>query len=105
MIALGKLVSAIKKQIAIIVAEVVAKSFLDHIYYEGESNRTNGQNYLSANARTRSIAKAATSSVNKCCFSESDKTTINFEEVSLEVIDRLKPSFAQNQNAGPSTST
>ena len=104
-IALGKIVSAIKKQIAVIVAEVVTKSFLDHIYYEGESKRTNGQNYLSANARTRSIAKAAANSVNKCCFSESDNSTIHFEEVSLEVIERLKPSFAQNHNAGPSTST
>ena len=99
----SKALSSIKKQIAIIVAEVVAKSFLDHIYYERECKKTNGQTYLSANARTSAIAKTATNSVNKCSFFPQDETSITSEEVSQEVNERLKSSFTQNLNGSPST--
>ena len=103
--AVDKVVMVIKKQIAIIVAEVDAKSFLDHIYYEGESKRTNGQTHLSTNARTRGIAKAATNSVNRSRFSQTDETQINLEEVNQEVNERLKSSFTQPHNEKPSCSS
>ena len=103
--ALSKVISVLKKQLAVIIAEVVAKSFLDHMYYEAESKRTNGQSHLSTSARTRAIAKTATNSINRCCFLEQDQSVVNMEEVSQEVNERLKSSFNQNLNAGPSSAS
>ena len=97
----------IKKQIAVVVAEVVTKAFLDHIFYEGESKRTNGKVHLGTTARAKSIAKMSAAAVNGKPFSESDCTQISPEEVDSELMERIKSSLKVNNalnTVRPSTS-
>ena len=93
----------IKKQIAVVVAEVVTTAFLDHIFYEGEFKRTNGKVYLGATARTKSIAKMSATAVNSKPFFETDCSQASPEEVDNELMERMKTSLKVNTNR-PSTS-
>ena len=94
----------LKKQIAVIVGEVVTKALLEHTYYEGESKRTNGKTYLGATARTKSIAKMAATAVNARPFFDSDISQVCTEDVGRLVQERLSSSFQHNAT-GPSTTS
>ena len=100
-------IASVKKQIAVIVAEVVTKAFLEHIFYEGESKRTGGKVHLGTTARAKSIAKMSTTSVNCKPFHEMDCSLVQLEEVESELTERMK-SFLKvnpaNNNNRPSTS-
>ena len=98
----------LKKQIAIVIAEVVAKAFLEHLFYESEFKRTNGEKYLGATARVTSIAKMATQSVNNSPLHESDNSTVEIEAVQKAVMQHLQSSMtvskSPNSNANVSFS-
>ena len=98
------LLESLKKQIAVVVAEVVSKALLEHIFYEGESRKTNGATYLGATARVNSIVKMSTQAVNGCPFHESDESTVDKTTVQSEVMRRLQ-SFMSNGNQSQSTPT
>ena len=98
------ILESLKKQIAIMIAEVVSKALLEHIYYEGESRKTNGATYLGATARVNSIVKMSTQSVNSCPFYESDESTVDKSSVQSEVTRRLQ-SFMSSGNNSQSQST
>ena len=85
-----------QKQIAIVVAEVVTRAFLDHIFYEGEFKRTSGKVYLGATARAKSIAKMATTAVNSKPFYDADCSQVQPEEVDTELMERMKASLKVN---------
>ena len=105
---LDTLIINIKKQIAVVVAEVVTKAFLDHIFYEGESKRTNGKVHLGTTARAKSIAKMSAAAVNSKPFSENDCTQISPDEVDNELMERMKSSLKVNpatNTTRPSTSS
>ena len=80
----------LKKQIAIIIAEVVSKALLEHVYYEAESKKTNGATHHGTKARITSIVKMATQSVNMCPLHETDNTTVDKSAVQTEVMSRLQ---------------
>ena len=94
-------VEALKKQLAVMIAEVVAHAFLEHLYYEGEAKKTNGAKYLGTTARVNSIAKVAAQSVSSCTLHESDKSTVDVNEVQSALYDRLKVSM--NFTKAPNT--
>jgi hypothetical protein len=103
---LEEILGQIRTQIAIIVAEVVSKALLEHIYYEAEYKKSGGTKYLGAAARVASIAKMATVSVNKSPFSKNDKSVVTDQSVHTEVMERLKASFSVNANGNkPSTAS
>ena len=102
--ALYTLMANIKKQMAVVVAEVVTKALLEHIFYECEYKKSNGKTCHGATARTASIAKMATSAVNQGQLSPSDNTQISGDEVGSEVLKRLKNSLSNIQSESPSTS-
>ena len=84
---------AMKKQIAIMVAEVVSKAFLEHVYYEGEARRTNGEVHYRTTQRVNSVAKMSTLSINSCPFHPDDSTKLDQNEVQTEVRRRLQSSM------------
>ena len=95
-----------KKQLTVIIAEVVSKAFLEHIFYESESRKSNGSKYLGTTARVASIVKNATESTNSCPFHEKDKSTVDGVAVRSEVMKRLHASMsvsAKNQLQGDNT--
>ena len=86
------------------IAEVVSKALLEHIYYEGESRRTNGATYLGATARVTSIVKMSTQAINSCPLHDSDKNNVDKGAVHTEVMKRLQ-SFMTPSNASKTPST
>ena len=62
----------IKLQIAVVIAQVIAKALLDHAYYEEENKKPGGKKQ-STSAKIRSISKIATISMNSVTFSKNDK--------------------------------
>ena len=101
------MMETIKKQLTVIIAEVVAKAFLEHIYYEAEARKSNGEKYLGATARVTSIVKNATEAANSSPFHELDKSTVNAADVNAEVMKRLQSSMnvtAKLQSSANTTS-
>ena len=96
---LSNLLQALKKQMAIMMAEVVAKAFLEHIFYESESRKTNGEKHLGATARVHSIVKTATESVNSTPFMEADIHQVDMTDVKGEVMKRLQSSMSVTAKA------
>ena len=94
--AMDTIIASIKKQIAVIVAEVVTRAFLDHIFYEGEFKRTGGKVHLGTTARAKSIAKMSTTSVNCKPFHDADCSQVQLEEVESELTERMKSSLKVN---------
>ena len=82
-----------KKQLTIVIAEVVAKAFLEHLFYETESRKTNGVKHLGQTARVTSIVKNATDSMNASPLYESDTKTVQVDDVKAEVMKRLQNSM------------
>ena len=106
------ILETLKKQLAVMISEVVSKALLEHIFYEGESRRTNGATYLGATARVSSIVKMSTQAVNSCPLHESDKSNVVTADVHTEVMKRLQslmttstaPKSQSTPNAKASTS-
>ena len=98
-------VAEIKKQIAVIIAEVTSKALLEHVFYEIESKRTQGQKSLSTNDRISSIVKMTTQAVNKAPFAQYDESQISNDDIHGEVMGRLKDSLSCNNQKAKSSST
>ena len=88
------MMETLKKQLTVIIAKVVAKAFLEHIFYEAEARKSNGEKYLGATARVTLIVKNATESAHSSPLHELDKSTVNPADVKAEVIKRLQSSMS-----------
>ena len=77
------------------IAEVVSKAFLEHVFYEGEAQRTKGEKHLGTTARIASIAKMATQSANASPLHTTDSYMVDQASVQDEVMNRLKSSLSQ----------
>ena len=95
------MMETLKKQLTVIIAEVVAKAFLEHIFYEAEAKKTNGVKHLGATARVLSIVKNATESANSCPLHILDKSTVDAAEVKAEVMKRLQSSMSVTSKLQP----
>ena len=95
------MMETLKKQLTIIIAEVVAKAFLEHIFYEAEASKTNGVKYLGATARVTSIVKNTTESANASPLHEMDKSVVNVTDVKAEVMKRLQSSMSVTSKLQP----
>ena len=103
---LSSILLNMRKQIAIIVAEVVTKAFLDHLYYENESRKSNGAKVHGPVARASSIAKVAVQAVNKCQLGDGDVQEVSHEEVQAQVLERVNLSNPKpSQNATSASSS
>ena len=83
---------------------MVSRALLEHIFYEGESRRTNGATYLGATARVASIVKMSTQAVNTSPLHDSDKTSLDNGIVHTEVMKRLQ-SFMSTASTSKNPST
>ena len=92
---------AIRKQIAVVVAEVVSRAFLDHIYWENEATKTNGARYLSASQRISSLAKWSAQATNAAPLHQADDSTVESSDILLRVMNRLQNVLTP----GPTTSS
>ena len=110
-----EILKTIKRQIAVVVAEVVSRAFLDHIYWEGEAKRTGGKEYLRASTRITCVSKWAAQAVSATPLHELDDSAVETNDVVKTVGTRLQnvltpaPSTssqqsASNTNAGTSKS-
>lgn len=95
---LKSLVENLKKQIAIVIAEVTSKALLEHVFYENEYKRSGGQKYLKANDRITSIVKMTTQYINRTPFSSHDDSQISGDSVQSNVMERLKDSLNGNND-------
>ena len=80
----------IKKQVAVIVAEVVSRAFLDHLFWEKEAIKSNGNRYLSASTRISSLAKWSAQAANAAPLHQSDDSTLDPNDVLHRVMSRLQ---------------
>ena len=80
----------IRKQIAVVVAEVVSRAFLDHLYWEKEASKSNGTRYLSASSRITSLAKWSAQAANAAPLHRSDDSTVEANDVLHKVMSRLQ---------------
>ena len=109
-----EILKTIKRQIAVVVAEVVSRAFLDHIYWEGESKRSGGKEYLRASTRITCVSKWASQAVNATPLHELDNSSVETSDVVKTVGSRLQnvltpalsssQTTASNTNAGTSKS-
>ena len=90
------MMETLKKQLMVIIAEVVAKAFLKHIFYEAK-----GVKYWGATARVSSIVKNATESANSSPRRDLDKSTVNAAEVKAEVMKHLQSSMSVTSKLQP----
>jgi hypothetical protein len=101
--ALSTIILNLKKQIAAIIAEVVTKALLDHIFYEQESKKSNGQKIFGTSARATSIAKVATQAVNRRPLMDGDATEVSHDDVQTQVLDSLSINRTATPNASQPT--
>ena len=85
-----EVLTMVKNQIAVIVAEVLSRAFLDHVFWERESRNSGGERHLSASNRITSLAKWSVQAVNAAPLHSLDEHTVETNDVLLKVMGRLQ---------------
>ena len=105
---LKEIMQSIKKHIAVVVAEVVSRAFLDHVYWEAEAKKTGSEKHISSSVRISSLSKWSAQAVNAAPLHELDESSVEVNDIVMSVGTRLQkvlipaPSLSsQSQTSAP----
>ena len=87
---LKEILQSIKEQIAVVVAEVVSRAFLDHVYWEGEAKKTGSDKHISSSMRISNHSKWSAQAVNAAPLHRLDDSSVEVGDVVLKVGTRLQ---------------